>query len=107
MSKTELESKSLTPLEFFEEKKKYISNQYNKAADKRDFWIKKNKYYYDYLTKVLRCIVEPQSKVLQIKCETGYFLNAVNVVPRVMALLTLKEFFPQKGGQIGHYVLLV
>ena len=78
MSKTELKSKSLTPLEFFEEKKKYISNQYNKAADKRDFWIKKNKYYYDYLTKVLRCIVEPQSKVLQIKCETGYFLNAVN-----------------------------
>lgn len=71
-------NKQLIPLEVFEKKKKFISDQYNQEASKRDSWIKKNKYYYDYLTKNLRFIVEPGSRVLQIKCETGYFLNAVN-----------------------------
>jgi len=78
MSNSKLGKKNLTPLEVFEGKKKYISDQYNQEAPKRDSWIRKNKYYYDYLTKNLRFIVEPESRVLQVKCETGYFLNAVN-----------------------------
>jgi SAM-dependent methyltransferase len=68
----------LAPIDFLNERKKYVTECYEKIAPIRDRWIDSNRYYYDYITKVLRFIVEPQSSVLQLKSETGYFLNAVN-----------------------------
>lgn len=73
-----VESKMIKPLDILNERKKSISDCYNNIASQRNKWIEKNRYYYNYVKKILNFIVEPQSSVLQIKCETGYFLNAVN-----------------------------
>lgn len=61
-----------------DERRKFITECYDKVASQRDKWIKKNSYYYKHIKRVLGFIIEPQSSVLQIKCETGYHLDAVN-----------------------------
>jgi hypothetical protein len=47
-------------------------------AQTRDSWIRKNKYFYDKVKSLLRFFIEPQKKVLNIRCQTGYLLDAVN-----------------------------
>jgi glycosyl transferase family 2/methyltransferase family protein len=46
-------------------------------ASKRDRWIEANRYYYDRIKRLLRFIVEPQSRVLELRCQTGDLLAAV------------------------------
>lgn len=78
MSNKSPSSKKLNSLDLLKLRKKFITESYDNVASQRDSWIGKNKYYYDYFKKILRFIVESQSSVLQIKCETGYYLDAVN-----------------------------
>jgi SAM-dependent methyltransferase len=47
-------------------------------AARREVWINRNKYYYDLLSRLLRFLVEPQKKVLSLRCSTGLLLAAVN-----------------------------
>jgi SAM-dependent methyltransferase len=47
-------------------------------AARREVWINRNKYYYDLLGRLLRFLVEPQKKVLSVRCSTGMLLAAVN-----------------------------
>jgi SAM-dependent methyltransferase len=47
-------------------------------APRRENWIRANRYFYDRLKRVLRFIVEPQKRVLDIRCETGHLLAAVS-----------------------------
>ena len=46
-------------------------------ASRRESWIKRNRYYYELLVRLLRFLVEPQKKVLSVRCGTGYHLAAV------------------------------
>jgi SAM-dependent methyltransferase len=46
-------------------------------ASHRDAWIQANQYYYDAVTRLLRSIVEPGKRVLEIRCLSGYLLNAL------------------------------
>ena len=46
------------------------------AAD-RDRWVRSNRYFYDRLKRLLRFIVEPGKRVLEIRCQTGHLLAAV------------------------------
>jgi hypothetical protein len=46
-------------------------------ATTRDKWIRRNKYYYELLGRLLRHLVEPGKRVLNIRCQTGFLLNAV------------------------------
>jgi len=46
-------------------------------ASKRDRWIHGNRYYYDAIRRLLRYIVEPQKRVLELRCQTGHLLAAV------------------------------
>ena len=46
-------------------------------AKSRQLWIDKNPYYYGKVAKLLEHIVEPGRSVLHLRCETGYFLDAV------------------------------
>ncbi len=48
-----------------------------KIAPRRESWIKHNRYYYDLLGRLLRFLVEPQKKVLSVRCGTGNVLAAV------------------------------
>ena len=46
-------------------------------ASRRENWIKRNRYYYELVRRLLRFLVEPQKKVLSVRCGTGYHLAAV------------------------------
>jgi SAM-dependent methyltransferase len=44
---------------------------------RRESWIKRNRYYYELLSRLLRFLVEPEKNVLSVRCGTGNLLNAV------------------------------
>jgi len=46
-------------------------------ASRRESWIKRNRYYYELLGRLLRFLVEPQKNVLSVGCGTGFHLAAV------------------------------
>ncbi len=48
-----------------------------KIAPRREGWITSNKYYYELLARLLRFLVEPQKRVLSVRCDTGNLLAAV------------------------------
>jgi hypothetical protein len=49
----------------------------DRLAAQRDQWIARNNYYYDSIKRLLRFIVEPQQRVLELRCQTGNLLSAV------------------------------
>lgn len=51
--------------------------QQDSVAEHRDDWIHSNRYYYDRIKRLLRFIVEPGRRVLDVRCETGHLLAAV------------------------------
>ena len=48
------------------------------VAGSRNKWIRSNKYFYDRIKRLLRFIVEPEKKVLDLRCETGHLLASVS-----------------------------
>lgn len=46
-------------------------------AKARAAWHRRNKYYYGCLKRTLRHIVEPGKRVLNIRCQTGFLLDAL------------------------------
>lgn len=47
-------------------------------AQKREYWIDQNRYYYALLARLLRFLIEPAKRVLSIRCSTGELLAAVH-----------------------------
>jgi SAM-dependent methyltransferase len=47
------------------------------TAATRNQWIHANRYFYGRLKRILQFIVEPNKRVLDIRCETGHLLAAV------------------------------
>jgi len=47
------------------------------SAAQRDKWIRSNEYFYDSLKRILQLIVEPDKRVLHVRCQTGHLLAAV------------------------------
>jgi ubiquinone/menaquinone biosynthesis C-methylase UbiE len=58
--------------------KKRVMESMDKLAEKRDKYIKRNKYYYKDLIKFLKYNIPEGSKILEIGCGTGYILNSLN-----------------------------
>ncbi|HEY2143094.1 MAG TPA: glycosyltransferase [Candidatus Udaeobacter sp.] len=48
-----------------------------KIAARRESWINRNKYYYELLNRLFRFLVEPEKKVLSVRCDTGNLLAVV------------------------------
>jgi hypothetical protein len=46
-------------------------------ALQRDRWIERNRYYYGRIKRMLRFIIEPNKRVLEVRCQTGGLLAAV------------------------------
>jgi len=46
-------------------------------ASERDQWIQGNRYYYDRIKRLLQFIIEPDKRVLELRCQTGHLLAAV------------------------------
>jgi hypothetical protein len=79
-------------------------------ASARAKWIRRNKYYYKCLKRLLRHLVEPGKRVLNIRCQTGFLLDAlqpshgvgVEISPEMVAVaqaarpqFTYYEAFPE------------
>lgn len=46
-------------------------------AKKRDQWIRDNSYYYDRIKRLLRFIIERRKRVMELRCQTGHLLAAI------------------------------
>lgn len=70
-------------------------------AHVRAAWIRRNKYYYQCVTRLLRHLVEPGKRVLNVRCQTGFFLDAlqpsygvgVEISPEMIAIA--RSSYPQ------------
>jgi ubiquinone/menaquinone biosynthesis C-methylase UbiE len=60
-----------------EQRRDRTRNHLAKIAVRRESWIKRNRYYYELLSRLLRFLVEPNKKVLSVGCGTAYHLSAV------------------------------
>src|SRR5215471_18189600 len=60
-----------------EERRERTRSHLAAIASRRESWIKRNKYYYGLLNRLLRFLVEPNKKVLSVRCGTGNHLAAV------------------------------
>lgn len=49
----------------------------DRIAPHRDKWIKRNRYYYDRIKRMLRFIIEPNKRVLEVRCQVGDLLASV------------------------------
>src|SRR5580698_1391828 len=47
------------------------------VAASRPGWIRRNAYYYSCLKRLLRHLVEPGKRVLNVRCQTGFLLDAL------------------------------
>ena len=46
-------------------------------ASKRSYWIRANQFYYKQVIRLLKNIIEPGKSVLNVRCQTGHLLAAV------------------------------
>lgn len=46
-------------------------------SERREGWIRGNQYFYNRLKRLLRFILEPNRRVLDLRCETGHLLDSV------------------------------
>src|SRR5205809_5176333 len=60
-----------------EQRRKRTRAHLASVASRRESWIQHNRYYYELLSRLLRFLVEPQKKVLSVRCGTGNLLTAV------------------------------
>jgi SAM-dependent methyltransferase len=59
-------------------RKAKVREYMDRIAGKRDYYTRKNRYYYDDLIKFLRFTVPEKSSVLEIGCGTGHLLNGLD-----------------------------
>src|SRR5207302_4202873 len=60
-----------------ERRRERTRNNLASIASRREGWIKRNRYYYELLGRLLRFLVEPQKRVLSVRCDIGNLLAAV------------------------------
>jgi SAM-dependent methyltransferase len=70
-------NKEVWGLAALEGRRERTRSQLAGIASRRESWIKRNRYYYGLLSRLLRFLVEPNKKVLSVRCGTGNHLAAV------------------------------
>lgn len=60
-----------------EERRQRTRDHLAKIAARRESWINRNRYYYGLLTRLLQFLVEPEKKVLSVRCDIGNLLAIV------------------------------
>ncbi|MDL2123377.1 MAG: bifunctional class I SAM-dependent methyltransferase/glycosyltransferase family 2 protein [Deltaproteobacteria bacterium] len=58
-------------------KKETIIKRFDALADNRQYWINRNRYYYDEQKKYFRFLVSEGLSILELGCGTGELLNAL------------------------------
>lgn len=75
-----------------------IKNYFDKLAESREYWIRKNQYYYHSLINLFSFLVPPEKRVLEIGCGTGDLLASlktkksvgVDISPKIIAIARKK-----------------
>jgi len=60
-----------------EQRRQRTRDHLSKIAARRESWINRNRYYYRLVNRLLCFLVEPQKKVLSVRCGPGNLLAAV------------------------------
>jgi hypothetical protein len=60
-----------------EQRRERTRDHLAKIAARRETWINRNRYYYELLNRLLCFLVEPQKKVLSVRCDVGNLLAVV------------------------------
>jgi len=60
-----------------EQRRNRTRDHLTKIAARREDWINRNEYYYELLNRLLRFLVEPEKKVLSVRCDIGNLLAVV------------------------------
>jgi ubiquinone/menaquinone biosynthesis C-methylase UbiE len=55
-----------------------IPEHYNKIAEKRSKWLKRNKYYHRYILNHYKKIIPAQSSILELGCGTGNLIGKLD-----------------------------
>ena len=84
-----------SPLASLKEK---IRSHYDRIAERRDFWYRRNNYYHSYIESTLRTIIPPGARVLELGSATGSLLSALaptrglglDLSPRMVQIATRK-----------------
>src|SRR5215470_15469089 len=63
-----------------EQRRERTQNHLAKIAFRREGWINRNRYYYELLNRLLCFLVEPQKRVLSVRCGTGNLLAVVEPI---------------------------
>src|SRR5437588_1468922 len=61
-----------------DERRERTRDHLARIAPRRESWINRNRYYYELLHRLLRFLVEPQKKVLSVRCGTGNLLAVLH-----------------------------
>ena len=77
-----------------EQRRERIRNHLARIAPRREIWINRNTYYYELLSRLLCFLVEPQKKILSVRCGTGNLLavvrpcagKGVDICPEIVAI---------------------
>jgi len=76
-SRTEAEATPAWGPKALESQNERIRQNQSIWAATRAKWIRRNKYYYGCLKRLLEHLVEPGKRVLNIRCQTGHLLHAL------------------------------
>lgn len=68
--------------ENFSSRKERIREAYRRLAPGRERWIRRNRYYYRELVRILGNFIEPDGDLLQVGCGTGYVLSLLEARSR-------------------------
>lgn len=63
-----------------DERRERTRNHLAKIAVCREDWIKRNRYYYELLNRLLCFLIEPEKRVLSVRCGTGNLLAVVRPI---------------------------
>src|SRR5439155_11283828 len=61
-----------------EQRRERTRDHLAKIAARRETWINRTRYYYELLHRLLCFLVEPQKKVLSVRCGTGNLLAVLH-----------------------------
>lgn len=78
VSSASSDASTLSPTEVLAAERQKIRDHYDAIGPKREKWIRRNRYYYREMIRMLRFIIEPGKRVLQIRSDTGEFLEGVS-----------------------------
>src|SRR5882724_1531423 len=84
-----------------EQRRERTRDHLAKIAARRESWINRNKYYYELLNRLFRFLVEPEKKVLSVRCGTG---NPWGLSGQVMAkaLRSTRRSWISRSNEIHH-----